>query len=102
MKFAVILTGGKQYKVAEGDTLKLDKLAGKPKAKLTFDKVLLVVDGDKVKLGQPYLKDVKVQAEIVEQKKDKKIRVAKFKAKSKYRKVKGHRSQITVVRIKKI
>ena len=102
MKFAVIKAAGKQYKVSEGDTLKLDKLEGKPKKKITFNQVLLVVDKDKVKLGQPLVKGAKVTAEILEQKKDKKIRVARFKAKSKYRKVKGHRSHVTIIKILKI
>ena len=102
MKFVVIKAAGKQYKVSEGDILELDKLKGKAKDKITFDEVLLVVDKEKVTIGEPLVKGAKVTAEILEQKKAKKIRVARFKAKSKYRKVKGHRSHITVVKIKKI
>jgi large subunit ribosomal protein L21 len=102
MKYAVIKASGKQFKVQEGDLIKLDKLKGKPKDKLTFDEVLLVVDKEKATIGQPLIKGHKVSGEIVEQKKDKKIRVARFKAKSKYRKVKGHRSEITLVKITKI
>lgn len=102
MKYAIINTGGKQYKVAEGDELELEKLPGKAKAKITFDQVLLVVSDKKVNLGQPLVKGAKVTATIVEQKKASKIRIAKFKAKSRYRRVKGHRQLITVVKINKI
>lgn len=102
MKFVVIKATGKQYKVSEGDVLTLDKQEGEVKGKLTFDQVLLVVDGEKITIGDPLVKGAKVTAEILEQKKDKKIRVARFKAKSKYRKVKGHRSHVTVIKITKI
>lgn len=102
MKYAVIQLSGKQYKVEEGETISVNKLEGKAKDKLKLDQVLLVVDGKKVSLGQPLVKGAIVSAEIVEQKKDKKIRVAKYKAKSKYRKVQGHRQLITSVKIVKI
>jgi len=102
MKYAVIQTGGKQYKVSEGKTLEVEKLPGKAKAKLTFDKVLLVVDGKKISLGQPLVKTAKVTAQILEQKKGDKIRVAKFKAKSRYRRVQGHRQLLTKLMINKI
>ncbi len=102
MKYAVIQTGGKQYQVSEGDTLEVEKLEGKAKAKLTFDKVLLVVDDKKISLGQPLVKGAKVTAEILEQKKGDKIRVAKFKAKSRYRRIQGHRQLLTKLKILKI
>jgi len=102
MKYAVIKTGGKQYKVQEGDTLEFEKLAGKSKDKIKFDQVLLVVDGDKTTIGKPLVKKALVTAVIVDQIKGKKIRVAKFKAKSRYRLVKGHRQQLTKVKIDKI
>lgn len=102
MKYAVIQTGGQQLKVIEGETLSVAKLEGKAKAKLVFDKILLVVDDKKVSLGKPLVKGAKVTAELLEQKKDKKIRVAKFKAKSRYRRVRGHRQQITKIKIGKI
>ncbi|OGV89706.1 50S ribosomal protein L21, partial [Microgenomates group bacterium RBG_19FT_COMBO_39_10] len=70
--------------------------------KIIFDKILLLVDEKKKLLGQPLVKGVKVTAEIIEQFKDKKIRVATYKAKSRYRKVKGHRSQLTRIKISKI
>lgn len=102
MTYAIIKTGGKQYKVAEGETVSLEKLPGKPKEKIAFKEVLLIVDDKKVHLGQPVVKNAVVSGEIVEQKKDKKIRVAVYKAKSRYRKVKGHRQLITRVKIVKI
>ena len=102
MTYAIIKTGGKQYKVAEGETLSVEKLPGQPKEKLTFKEVLLLVDNKKVHLGQPVVKNAVVTAEVVEQAKDKKIRVAVYKAKSRYRKVKGHRQLITRVKIVKI
>lgn len=102
MKYAVIQTGGKQYKVFEGETLSVEKLPGQPKAKLSFDQVLLIIDDKKTDFGQPYIKKASVSAEIIEQFKDKKVRVAKFRAKSKYRRVRGHRQQLTKIKIIKI
>ncbi len=102
MKYAVIKTGGKQYKVQEGDTCEFEKLPGKSKDKIKFDQVLLVVDGDKTTIGQPLVKNALVTAVIIDQIKGEKIRVAKFKAKSRYRLVKGHRQQLTKVKIDKI
>jgi large subunit ribosomal protein L21 len=102
MKYAVIKTGGQQLKVSEGETVTIAKLAGKEKDKIVFAEVLMIVDGDKVNLGQPLVKNSKVTGEIVEQIKDKKIRVVKFKAKSRYRRAQGHRQQLTKVLIGKI
>jgi large subunit ribosomal protein L21 len=102
MKFAVIKTGGKQYKISEGDVIKIEKLSAKPKEKVTFKEVYLLVDGEDVQIGQPFVKGVKVTAEVVDQQKDKKIRVVKFKAKSKYRRVQGHRQRLSVLKILKI
>ena len=102
MKYAVIRTGGKQYRVAEGDEIEVDKLEAEKGKAFTFDEVLLFVDGDKVKVGQPLVKGVKVKVKVVDQVKGKKIRVATFKAKARYRRVKGFRSQLTKVKIDKI
>lgn len=102
MKYAVIKTGGQQFKVSEGEELAVNKLSGKAKDKLTFDEVLLEVDGDKVKLGTPTIKGAKVTATIVDQFKDEKIRILKFKAKSRYRRRQGHRQQLTRIKIVKI
>ncbi len=102
MKFAVIKTGGKQFKVSEGDVIKVQKINKKPKEKITFKDVYLLVDGADVKIGQPLVKGTTVTAEVVDQQKDQKIRVVKFKAKSKYRRVQGHRQRLTVLKILKI
>ena len=108
--FAIIETGGKQYKVAADDVLKVEKLpldrfdkliAGKP-GKIVFDKVLLVADGDKMQIGQPYLKGATVTAKFEEEGRDKKIVVIKYKAKSRYRIKSGHRQPFTKVKIEKI
>lgn len=102
MKYAVIRTGGKQYKVSEGDVLEIEKIEGKEKDKIVLDQVLLVRQEKKLLIGKPFLAKAKVKAEILAQFKDKKIRVAKFKAKSRYRRVRGHRQQKTKIKILKI
>lgn len=99
MKYAIVANGGKQYKVAEGTVLELDRVKAEPGADYTLDKVLLAVDGDSVSLGNPYLPNFTVTAKVLEQTKGDKIRVAKFKAKAKYRKVTGFRAQLTKVEI---
>lgn len=98
-KFAVIQTGGKQYPVLPNQILEIEKIEGKKGKALVFDKVLLLAEGKKVQIGQPFLEKIIVKAEIVEQFKDEKIRVAKFRAKSRYRKVKGHRQKKTKIKI---
>lgn len=102
MDYAVIKTGGKQYRVSEGDELAIEKLAEEKGKKVIFDQVFLVKKKDKVFIGQPIVKQARVEAQLVSQFKDKKIRVAKFRAKSRYRKVKGHRQAKTLVKIEKI
>jgi len=101
MKFAVIETGGKQYKVSEGDSLLVEKLPGEHKegGKIVFDKVLLVDDGKSTKVGAPYLTGVKVEAVFDEEGKAKKVVVIRFKSKSRYFKKKGHRQPYTKVTI---
>ncbi len=104
MTIAVIKTGGKQYKVTKGQQLNIEKIAGEKGDKIEFDKVLLVADvkGTKVEIGKPFLKDKKVEAEIVEQFRDRKIDVIKFKRKTRYKRKAGHRQQLTAVKISKI
>ena len=102
MAFAVIKTGGKQYRVEPGQKLKIEKIDAKEGGKVSFDEVLLVVDGDKVEIGMPHVKDAKVEAEILEQGRDRKKIVFKYHAKARYRKFKGHRQLFTEVEIKKI
>ena len=101
MKYAVIQTGGKQYKVAEGETLAVEKLQGEPGSQYTFDQVLLLVNGT-TQIGQPFVLGATVSAKVVDQTKGVKIRVAKFKAKARYRRVTGHRQQLTQLLIEKI
>ncbi|MBU1036608.1 50S ribosomal protein L21 [Patescibacteria group bacterium] len=101
MKFAVIKTGGKQYKVCEGEKLKVEKLNKKKDESFDFDQVLLFADGDKTEIGTPSL-NRKVKAKILDQGKAKKIRVVKYKPKIRYHKVYGHRQPFTQVQIEKI
>ena len=99
--FSIIETGGKQYKVKEGDKIKVEKLDGEAGTEVVFDKVLLKVsDEDKVEIGQPYLKDVKVIGEITNQGRNKKLIVYKYKPKKRERTKKGHRQMFTEVLIK--
>lgn len=102
MKYAVIMSGGKQYKVAEGDTLTVDKLNVNPNDSYTFDKVLLVVDEGAKTVGTPTVDGAKVVAKVVGAKRGKKVRVAKFKAKARYRKVIGFKAMLTTLQVEKI
>ena len=101
MQYAVIKSGGKQYKVNVGDTLELDKLTTE-KDKVIFSEVLLLVTNGKVTVGKPSIKGALVEATLLEQKKGEKIRVARFKAKSRHRRVTGFRAHLSVVKIDKI
>ena len=96
--YAVIKTGGKQYKVAEGDLLKIEKIEGAVGDSVEFDQVLMV-GGDDVKIGTPMVDAAKVKAQIVEQGKAKKIRVFHMKRRKTYRKVFGHRQPLTRLKI---
>ncbi len=101
MKKAVIATGGKQYLVAEGETLTIEKLKEGDK-KVAFD-ALLVIDGDKTTVGAPTVKDAKVQASIVElEQKAEKVTAIRYKAKKRVHKLHGHRQVQTVVKIDSI
>lgn len=101
MATAVIRTGGKQYRVAEGDTLRVEKLAGSPGDKVAFEEVLFL-DGDMTKFGQPLVAGAKVEGEILKQDRAKKIIVFKFRKRKKYRKKAGHRQDYTAVKITSI
>ena len=101
MKYAVIRTGGKQYKVSEGDKLKIEKLEVEPGKSFDFDEVLLTVNEDKVQIGKPILSS-KVKATVVDQVKGEKISIFKYKAKTGYHKKTGHRQKLTLVQIDKI
>ena len=100
--YAVIMTGGKQYKVQVGDDIFIEKLDGESTDAVTFDEVLAISDGNGFKAGSPFVEGAKVEGEIVKQGKQKKIIVFKYKAKKGYRNKKGHRQPYTRVRINKI
>lgn len=97
--YAVIKTGGKQYRVEEGDTLRVEKIEAATGETVDFDQVLLIANGDDVKVGQPLLDGAKVTAEVVEQARHKKIKVVKFRRRKHYRKQQGHRQWYTAVKI---
>ena len=99
---AIIETGGKQYKVAEGDTLFIEKLPVEAGDTVTFDKVLAVLDGDKATFGAPVVEGAKVDASVVKNGKGKKVIVFKYKPKKGYRRKQGHRQPYTKVTIGKI
>ena len=99
---AIIETGGKQYKVAEGDTLFIEKLPVEAGEAVTFDKVLAVIDGDNVTVGTPVVEGAKVDASVVKNGKGKKVIVFKYKPKKGYHKRQGHRQPYTKVTIGKI
>ena len=100
--FAIIETGGKQYQVSPDQTVRIEKLKGEKGEAISFDKVLLVADGEAVKVGKPFVAGATVSAQVLSQAKGKKIRVFKYKAKSKYRRTSGHRQLYTEVLIKNI
>lgn len=100
--YAIIKTGGKQYKVAEGDVIFVEKLDAEEDAPVVFDEVLTVVNDGDVKIGRPLVDGAKVTGKVVAQGKAKKIRIFKYKAKSNYRKRQGHRQPYTKVTIEKI
>jgi len=99
MKLAIIETGGKQYLVRPGDKIKIEKTAEDIGKEVVFDKVLLSVDDDKIQIGKPYLKTVKVKGKILEQGREKKKIVFRYHSKTRYRKKKGHRQYYTKIEI---
>lgn len=99
--YAVIRTGGKQYMVKEGDTLKIEKLVADVGADLNLE-VLFIGDDKGVKVGAPLVAGAKVTAKLLEHGRGKKIRIVKYKPKSRYRKVAGHRQPFTKIQISKI
>jgi len=100
--FSIIQTGGKQYKVSSGQKLKIEKLDVKEGDNVLFDKVLLRVDGNDVKIGTPYVSGVKVEAKVLKQGRDKKKIVFRYHSKTRYRKKAGHRQHFTEVKITRI
>ena len=100
--YAVIVSGGKQHRVEEGETLKLEKLNIEVGASVDFDRVLLVVNGEDVKIGAPDVQGAKVSAEIVSHGRGKKVRIMKFKRRKHHMKQMGHRQWFTEVKITSI
>ncbi|MBO5478452.1 MAG: 50S ribosomal protein L21 [Clostridia bacterium] len=97
--YAIIESCGKQYKVAQGDVVFFEKLDAEEGKKVTFDNVILVADGEKVEIGNPYVKGFKVEGKVVAHGKGKKIIVFKYKAKKNYKRKQGHRQPYTKVEI---
>ncbi|MEA1926293.1 MAG: 50S ribosomal protein L21 [Patescibacteria group bacterium] len=102
MAIAIIKTGGKQYKVAEGDTVLVEKIDGEKNIKIEFDEVLFVGDEKKISVGQPILKNAKVEGKIIKQTRAKKVVGVKHKAKKRQLKKFGHKQRMTEVKIGKI
>ncbi len=100
--YAVIQTGGKQYRVAEGETLRVEKLEAATGDKLTFDPLLFADDGGGVQIGRPLLSSVKVEAEVLEQGRGSKIIIFKYKRRKSYRRKQGHRQPYTALKITSI
>lgn len=100
--YAIIETGGRQYKVQDGDVLRIEKLSVQPGEKIQFDKVLVLNDGTDFKYGSPYIEGATVSAEVVENGKAKKVIIYKYKAKKDYRKKQGHRQPYTEVKIESV
>lgn len=101
MAHAVIRTGGKQYRVAQGDLVRIEKLEGNPGDKITFDEVLFL-GGDSPKFGSPLVSGAKVSGEIVTQGRGEKLIVFKFKRRKKYKRKNGHRQSFTAVKITEV
>ena len=99
---AIIETGGKQYKVSEGDVITVEKLEAEAGTAYSFENVLAVIDGENAEFGKPYLAGAKVTATVIGNGKGKKLVVYKFKAKKGFHKKKGHRQPFTKLKIEKI
>jgi len=97
--YAVIATGGKQYKVTEGQTLKIESLGAEAGDAVEFDKVLLVADGDNVSIGTPYLDGTTAKATVADNSRHKKVEIVKLKRRKHHRKQMGHRQNFTEVEI---
>ena len=100
--YAIVNTGGKQYKIRQGDVLRVEKIPGEVGSPVSFDKVLMFSDGENVNIGRPVLDNVAVKGHIVDQGKGKKIIVFKYKKRKRYRRKLGHRQQYTEIKIDSI
>ncbi len=97
--YAIIETGGKQYKVAPGEIVQIEKIEQEVGSTIVFDKVLLVADGERIRIGTPLLDDAKVNGEVVDQVKGDKITIIKFRRRKHYMRKQGHRQLYTMVKI---
>lgn len=97
--YAVIKTGGKQYRVAAGDKLKVEKLPGEVGSDITLEQVLMVADGDKITIGAPLVAGASVQAKVVSQGRGDKVMIFKMRRRKHYRKTQGHRQDFTEIEI---
>lgn len=102
MKYAIIKSGGKQYKVSEGDIIKVERLSVKPNQDFIFEDVLLCVLDNSPKIGKPRVSNVTVKGKVLEEIRGEKIRVSKYKAKVRHRRTTGHRQYLSKVKIEKI
>ena len=100
--YAVFKSGGKQYRVSKGEKLKLEKLAANVGKKVVFDQVLSVGEGKDINIGTPYLADAIVEAKVIDEGKDKKIEVVKFKRRKNYKRNFGHRQHYSLIEVTNI
>jgi len=100
--YAVFKTGGKQYRVSEGETLKIEKLEVEPGKKVTFNEVLMIADGENIQVGSPLVEKASVEAKVISQGKGKKVNILKFKRRKQFMKKQGHRQLFTEIQIGKI
>jgi large subunit ribosomal protein L21 len=102
MKYAIVQSGGKQYRVSEGSILEVDRLAAEPEKSYQFEEVLMVADDGSVHVGAPTVAGAKVKAVVLEHVRGPKVRVFHYKSKQRHRKTQGHRQEYTRVRVEKI
>lgn len=102
MKYAIVQSGGKQYRVSEGSILEVDRLTAEPEKSYQFKDVLMVADNGKVSVGMPTVAGAKVKAVVLAHVRGPKVRVFRYKSKTRYRKTRGHRQQYTRLRVEKI
>ena len=97
--YAVVKTGGKQYRVSAGDTIQVEKIEGGPGERVALAEVLLVADGESITVGRPLVQGASVEAEILDQDKHRKVVVYKFRRRKRYRRKNGHRQPFTALKI---
>ena len=100
--YAVIKTGGKQYRVSSGEKLKVEQLAADVGSEITIDQVLMVADGDKISIGKPLLEGAKVQATVVSHGRADKVKIFKLRRRKHYKKQQGHRQNFTEIQVNQI